>query len=202
MKTIVMNKIAIFPMLGAILVMIALFTPFAISEGYEGISLSSQSNVWYWGIYQEQDQAFSLNIPFSLNVFLPMAILAFAILILILSIEYGLNNIKRKLFGELLFIFVVLIYLSMSLTVRLIEYTFSIMPGLVEIFYPGSGIYMPFWRYREAGFGIFGIGFGIFLVIVGSIISLAKSRKGFFYIEITVIGIWVLFITTSSWYLF
>ena len=199
MKTIVRNKIALLPMSGAILIIISFFTPFAISEGVEGISLSSQSNVWYWGIYQEQDQVFSLNIPFSLNIFLPIIILALAILILVLSIEYGLNNVKRKLFGELLFIFIVVIYLSMSLTVRLIEYAFSIMPDLVEIF---PGRYAPFWGYRDPGFGNFGIGLAIFLVVVGSLISLAKSRKSFFYIEISIISVWFISNLTILYFLF
>ena len=95
------NKLALIPMLGSILIIIALFTPFAISKGIEGISISSQSNVWYWGIYQEQDQIFSLTIPFMLNIVLPMITLFFAILILIISIEFGLNKLKRKLYGKL-----------------------------------------------------------------------------------------------------
>ena len=85
-KTIVRNKIAILPMLGAILIIISLFTPFAISKGLEGISISSQSNVWYWGIYQEQNQIFFLNIPFMLNIILSTTMIIFATLILILSI--------------------------------------------------------------------------------------------------------------------
>ena len=124
-KTILRNPLALIPMLGSILIIIALFTPFAISKGEEGISLSSQSNVWYWGIYQEQDQIFSLAIPFMLNIVLPMITLFFAILILILSIEFGLNNLNRKLYGELIFIFIVLIYLSISLNIKFIECSFS-----------------------------------------------------------------------------
>ena len=119
------NKLALIPMLGSILIIISLFTPFAISMEIEGISISSQSNVWYWGIYQEQDQIFSLAIPFMLNTILPMIVLFFAIMILILSIEFGLNNLNRKLYGELIFIFIVLIYLSISLNIKFIECSFS-----------------------------------------------------------------------------
>ena len=187
-KTIVRNKIAILPMLGAILIIISLFTPFAISKGEEGISISSQSNVWFWGIYQEQDQIFSLNIPFMLNIILPTTMIIFATLILILSIEFGLNDLKKKLYGELIFIFIVLIYLSMTLTVRLIEYAFSVMPDLQ----PSLWKYAPFWSYRLGGFGNFGINIGIFLVVLGSIISLIESRKSFFYIEITILLIWII----------
>ena len=187
-KTIVKNKIAILPMLGAILIIISLFTPFAISMGLEGISISSQSNVWYWGVYQEQDQTIFLNIPFKLNIFLPIAMVVFAILILILSIEFCLNDIKRKLFGELIFIFIVLIYLSMTLIVKLIEYSFSLMPDLE----PFVTRHAPFWSYRLAGFGNFGLTIAMFLVIAGSIISLIKSRKSFFYIEITIMSIWII----------
>ena len=187
-KTIVRNKIAILPMLGAILIIISLFTPFAISKGLEGISISSQSNVWYWGIYQEQDQIFFLNIPFMLNIILSTTMIIFVTLILILSIEFGLNDLKRKLFGELIFIFIVLIYLSMTLTVRLIEYAFSVMPDLEPALWTNA----PFWSYRLGGFGNFGINIGIFLVVLGSIISLIESRKSFFYIEITILLIWII----------
>jgi hypothetical protein len=187
-KTIVKNKIAILQMVGAILIIISLFTPFAISRGLEGISISSQSNVWYWGVYQEQDQTFFLNIPFMLNIFLPMAMVVFSILILILSIEFGLNGIKRKLFGELIFILIVLIYLSMTLIVKLIEYSFSLMPDLEPVLMSHA----PFWSYRLAGFGNFGLNIGMFLVIASSIISLMKSRKSFFYIEITIMSIWII----------
>lgn len=187
-KTIVRNKIAILPMLGAILIIISLFTPFAISKGLEGISISSQSNVWFWGIYQEQDQIFSLKIPFMLNVVLSTTMIIFATLILILSIDFGLNDLKKKLYGELIFIFIVLIYLSMTLTIKLIEYAFSVMPDLE----PALWTHAPFWSYRLGGFGNFGMNIGIFLVVLGSIISLIESRKSFFYIEITIILIWII----------
>ena len=192
-KIIVKNKIAVLPILGAVLILISLFTPFAISMGLEGISISSQSNVWYWGFYEGQDQLLLLNIPFMLNIFLPMIVAVLAILMLILSIEFGLNEIKRKLYGELLFIFIVLIYLSITLTVRLIEYSFSLMPDLEYVFFPTSGIYHSFWRYRLTGFGPLGINIAILLGIVGSFISLLESRKSFFYIEITVSVIWIIF---------
>jgi len=193
-KIIVKNKIATLPIIGAILIVISLFTPFAISMGLEGISISSQSNVWYWGFYEAQDQLLLLNIPFMLNILLPMTTVVCAILILILSIEFGLNEIKRKLFGELLFIFIVLIYLSMTLTVKLIEYSFSLMPDLEPVLMR----YAPFWSYRIAGFGPFGINIAIFLVILGSFISLFESRKSFFYIEITVIVIWIIILLSFS----
>ena len=191
-KTIVRNKLvnelALIPLLGSILIIISLFTPFAISKGVEGISISSQSNVWYWGIYQEQDQMFSLAIPFMLNIVLPMITLFFAILILILSIEYGLNNLNRKLYGELIFILIVLIYLSITLNVKFIEYAFSVMSDLE----PVLGTYGSFWQYRLQGFGNFGINIAIFLVVIGSIISLIESKKGFFYIEIITVVIWII----------
>ena len=189
------NKLALIPMLGSILIIIALFTPFAISREIEGISISSQSNVWYWGIYQEQDQVLSLTIPFMLNIILPMIVLFFAILTLILSIEFGLNNLNRKLYGELIFIFIVLIYLSITLNVKFIEYAFSLMPDLEPIL----GTNAPFWRYRLQGFGNFGINIAIFLVVVGSIFSLIESKKGFFYIEIIIVVIWII---SSSTFLF
>ena len=182
------NKLALIPMLGSILIIIALFTPFAISREIEGISISSQSNVWYWGIYQEQDQVLSLTIPFMLNIILPMIVLFFAILTLILSIEFGLNNLNRKLYGELIFIFIVLIYLSITLNVKLIEYAFSLMPDLE----PMLGRNAPFWAYRLQGFGNFGINIAIFLVVVVSIFSLIESKKGFFYIEIITVLIWII----------
>ena len=183
------NKLALIPMLGSILIIISLFTPFAISKGEEGISISSQSNVWYWGIYQEQDQIFSLAIPFRLNIVLPMVVLFFAILILIFSIEFGLNNLNRKLYGELIFIFIVFIFLSMTLTTRLIEYAFSLMPDLETMMMTHA----PFWAYRLQSFGTFGINIAIFLIGLGSIISLNQSRKSFFYIEIIVtVLIWII----------
>ncbi len=182
------NKLALIPMLGSILIIISLFTPFAISMGVEGISISSQSNVWYWGIYQEQDQIFSLTIPFMLNLVLPMIVLFFAILILILSIEFGLNKLKRKLYGELIFIFIVLIYLSITLNIKFIEYAFSLMPDLE----PMLGRNAPFWAYRLQGFGSFGINIAIFFVVVGSIFSLIESKKSFFYIEIITVVIWII----------
>jgi len=191
-KTIVrnklVNKLALIPLLGSILIIISLITPFAISMGVEGISISSQSNVWYWGIYQEQDQIFSLAIPFMLNIVLPMIVLFFAIMILILSIEFGLNNLNRKLYGELIFIFIVLIYLSISLNIKFIEYAFSLMPDLE----PSLGTNAPFWSYRLQGFGNFGINIAIFLVVVGSIISLIESKKSFFYLEIITVLIWII----------
>lgn len=190
-KKIIQNPLAVLPMVGAILILISLFTPFAISRGEEGISISSQSNVWYWGFYQGLSQTFYLNIPFMLNIFFPMATGVLATLILIISIEYGLDEEKRKVFGELLFIFVVIIYLSITLNVKLIEYAFSIMPDL-EAVHPLLGIYHSFWRYRLAGFGNFGISIANFLLILVSIISLSKSRKSFFYIEITIISIWII----------
>jgi len=182
------NKLALIPMLGSILIIIALFTPFAISKGVEGISISSQSNVWYWGIYQEQDQIFSLAIPFMLNIILPMIMLFFTILIFILSIEFGLNKLKRKLYGELIFIFNLLIYLSMVLTIKLIEYAFSLMPDLE----PMLGGSAPFWIYRLQSFGNIGINIAIFLIVVGSIISLIESKNDFFYIEIIAVIIWII----------
>jgi hypothetical protein len=187
------NKLALIPMLGSILIIISLFTPFALSKGLEGISISSQSNVWYWGIYQEQDLIFKLTIPFMLNFVLPMIVFIFAILILILSAEFGLNNLNRKLYGELMFIFIVFIYISMTLTIKLIEYAFSIMPDLE----PSLGPYAaPFWSFRLYGFGYFGIYIAIFLVVVGSIISLIESKKGFFYIEIITVVIWIIISST------
>ena len=129
-----------------------------------------------------------------LNIFLPMTTVVIAILILIFSIDFGLNEIKRKLFGELLFIFIVIIYLSMTLTVKLIEYSFSLMPDLEPVVMS----YADFWRYRIAGFSTFGINIGIFLVLTGSIISLSKSRKSFFKIEITIITIWIYFFLPLS----
>ena len=194
-KTIVRNPLALIPLLSSILIIIALFTPFAISRGEEGISISSQSNVWYWGIYQEQAQMFSLTIPFMLNIVLSMIVLFFAILILILSIEFGLNNVNRKLYGELIFIFIVLIYLSITLNTKYIEYAFSIMPDLE----PALFTYAPFWSYRLYGFGSFGINIAIFFVVVGSIFSLIESKKGFFYIEIIIVVIWII---SSSTFLF
>jgi len=193
-KTIVRNPLALIPLLSSILIIIALFTPFAISRGEEGISISSQSNVWYWGIYQEQAQMFSLTIPFMLNIVLSMIVLFFAILILILSIEFGLNNVNRKLFGELIFIFIVIIYISMTLIIKLIEYAFSIMPDLEPVLFT----YAPFWSYRLYGFGYFGIYIAIFLVVVGSIISLNESKKSFFYLEIITFLIWIF----STFFLF
>jgi len=187
-KTIVRNPLALIPLLSSILIIIALFTPFAISRGEEGISISSQSNVWYWGIYQEQGQIFSLTIPFMLNIVLSMIVLFFAILILILSIEFGLNNVNRKLYGELIFIFIVLIYLSITLNTKYIEYAFSIMPDLE----PVLGTYASFWQYRLQGFGNFGINITIFFVVVVSIISLIESKKSFFYIEIIIVVIWII----------
>ena len=182
------NKLALIPMLGSILIIISLFTPFAISKGEEGISISSQSNVWYWGIYQEQDQVFSLAIPFRLNIVLPMVVLFFAILILIFSIEFGLNNLNRKLYGELIFIFIFFIFLSMTLTTRLIEYAFSLMPDLE----PMMMTHAAFWTYRLQSFGTFGINVAIFLIGLGSIISLNQSRKSFLYIGIIIIVlIWI-----------
>jgi len=187
-KTILRNPLALIPLLGSILIIIALFTPFAISMGVEGISISSQSNVWYWGIYQEQEQIFSLAIPFMLNIVLPMIVLFFAILILILSIEFGLNNLNRKLYGELIFIFIVLIYLSIVLNIKFIEYAFSVMPDLE----PMLGRNAPFWAYRLQGFGSFGINIAIFFVVVVSIFSLIESKKSFFYIEIITVVIWII----------
>jgi hypothetical protein len=187
-KTILRNPLALIPLLGSILIIIALFTPFAISMGVEGISISSQSNVWYWGIYQEQDQIFSLAIPFMLNIVLPMIVLFFAILILILSIEFGLNNLNRKLFGELIFIFIVLIYLSISLNIKFIEYAFSVMSDLE----PMLGRNAPFWAYRLQGFGSLGIIIAIFFVVLVSIFSLIESKKSFFYIEIIIVVIWII----------
>ena len=184
------NKLALIPLLGSILIIIALFTPFAISREIEGISISSQSNVWYWGIYQEQDQVLSLTIPFMLNIILPMIVLFFAILTLILSIEFGLNNLNRKLYGELIFIFIVLIYLSITLNVKFIEYAFSIMPDLE----PSLGPYAAsFWSFRLYGFGNFGINIAIFLVVAVSIFSLKESKKSFFYIEIITVLIWIIY---------
>ncbi|MBA7575920.1 hypothetical protein ES708_17756 [subsurface metagenome] len=190
-KTILRNKlelIALIPMLGSILIIISLFTPFAISKGEEGISISSQSNVWYWGIYQEQDQIFSLTTPFMLNIVLSMIILLFAISIFILSIAFGLNKLKRKFYGELIFIFIVFIFLSMMLTIKLIDYAFSLMPDLE----PFHGRHHPFWSYRLEGFGIFGIYVAIFLVVGGSIISLIESKNSFFYLEIITFLIWII----------
>jgi hypothetical protein len=181
-KTIVRNPLALIPLLSSILIIIALFTPFAISKGEEGISISSQSNVWYLGIYQEQDQIFSLAIPFRLNIVLSMVVLFFAILILILSIEFGLNNINRKSYGELIFIFIVLIYLSITLNIKFIEYAFSLMPDLEPVMFTHAS----FWSYRLYGFGSFGINIAIFLIGLGSIISLNESKKSFFYIGIIV----------------
>ena len=185
-KTIVrnklVNKLALIPMLGSILIIISLFTPFAISKGVEGISISSQSSVWYWGIYQEQDQIFKLTIPFMLNFVLPMIVLIFAILILILSIEFGLNNLNRKLYGELTFILIVLTYLSITLTIKFVEYAFSVMPDLETML----GTHAPFWAYRFQGFGTFGINIAIFLIGLGSIMALIESRKSFFYVGIII----------------
>ena len=182
-KKILGNPLALIPMLGSILVIISLLTPFALSRGLEGISISSQSNVWYWGIYQDQDQILSLRIPFMLHVILSEIILFFAISIFILSIEFGLDNLKRKFFGELLFIFSVFIFCSMNLTIKLIEYAFSLMPDLEPVMLTHA----PFWSFRLYGFGLFGLIFAICLFILGSIISLIKSRKSFFYAEIIIL---------------
>ena len=189
-ETIVRNLAWILPLLGAILILIALFTPFAVSKGVDGISISTQSDVWYWGFYKEQDRTLFLQMPFMLNVILSITMLFFAILILIFSIERGLNNLNRKSYGESIAIIIVLIYFLMTLTIKLIEYAFSLMPDLE----PYYGRYAPFWIYRIAGFGTFGINIAIFLVLTGSIISLSKSRKSFFYIDITVITIWIIFL--------
>ena len=186
-KKILGNTLALIPMLGSVLVIISFLTPFALSRGLEGISISSQSNVWYWGIYQDQDQILSLRIPFMLHIILSEIILFFAISIFILSIEFGLDNLKRKLYGELLFIFTVLIYISMNLTIKLIEYAFSLMPDLEPVMFTHA----PFWSYRFYGFGLVGLILALCLFILGSIICLMKSRKGFFYAEITTLLLFI-----------
>jgi len=192
------NILALIPMVGSILMIISLFTPFAISRGLEGISISSQSNVWYWGIYQEQDQIFSLIIPFSANIILPAITLFFASLIFIFSIEFGFDNLKRKLYGELLFIFSIFIFFSIYLTIKLIEYAFSLMPDLEPVLFS----YAPFWNYRFYGFGLFGFNLAICLFILGSIISLMKSRKSFFYAEIIILSIFIIYFLTIGFFFF
>jgi len=96
--------------------------------------------------------------------------------------------LNRKLFGELIFIFIVLIYLSITLNLTLVEYAFSLMPDLE----PFHGRHAPFWSYRLQGFGNFGINIAIFLIVEGSIISLIESKKGFFYVEIITVLIWII----------
>jgi len=187
-ETIVRNLAWILPLLGAILILIALFTPFAVSKGVDGISISTQSDVWYWGFYKEQDRTLFLQMPFMLNVILSVTMLFFAILILIFSIERGLNNLNRKSYGESIAIIIALIYFLMTLTIKLIEYAFSLMPDS-EIFY---GKYYHFWAFRLVSFGFSGINLAIILINLGSILSLSKSRKSFFYIEITAFAIWIL----------
>jgi len=186
-KTIARNKIAILPLLGAILIIISLFTPFAISEGWEGISISSQSNVWYWGIYHEQGQTEFLQMPFMLNVILSIIMLFFAILILTFSIEFGLGNLNKKLFGEAIAIFIALIFLSMTLTIKFIEYAFSLMPDQVTFMWKN----VSFWAFRLESFGFFGIYIAIVLIVLGSIISLKASKKSFYYLEIVAFLIWI-----------
>ena len=72
------------------------------------------------------------------------------------------------------------------------------MPDLVAVL----GAHAPFWSYRDAGFGNYGLGIAIFLVIVGSFISLVKSRKSFFYIEISIIAFWIFSNLTFLMFLF
>lgn len=186
-ETIIWKIIWILPMIGAVLIIISLFTPFAVSKGVEGISIASQSDVWYWGWYREQGLTEFLQIPLTLNVILSIIMLFCAMLILVFSIEYGLNNLNRKSYGEIIAIITPLIYFSMTLTIKFIEYAFSLMPDSEIIL----GKYAHFWVYRLGSFGSFGIYLAIILINVGSILSLSKSKKSFFYIEITAFTIWM-----------
>lgn len=191
------DMIWMLPMLGAIFIIIALFTPFALSIGAEGISMSSQSDVWYWGFYQEQGQTEFLQTPVMLNVILSIVMLLFAILILIFSMKCGLNKLNRKTYGEAIAIFVAFIYFSMTLSVTFIEYAFSLLPDLETAYF---GLNSPFWAYRIGSFGISGINYAIFLIILGSILSLRKSKKSFFYLDIICLILWMF--SASSQYLF
>jgi len=188
-ETIVRNLGWILPLLGAVLILIALFTPFAVSKGVDGISISTQSDVWYWGFYKGQDRTLFLPKSFLLNVILSIIMLFFAILILVFSIIYGLNHLNRKSYGESIAIIVVLIYFLMTLTIKFTEYAFSLMPDSDTTY---MGKYFHFWAFRLESFGFSGINLAIILINLGSILSLSKSRKSFFYIEITAFTIWIL----------
>lgn len=179
-KLVLENKIALIPLIGSILIIISFLVPYAISEGITDISIASQSDVWYWGIFGTEGQYFSLNVPFRLNIALSIITLFFAFLIGLLSILFGLNKLNQKFFGELIFIFSVLISISTSLLTKVIEFSFSIRPDL-EPFLDSNA---PFWGYRIYGFGMYAIGIAIFLIIVGSLLSLKDSRKSFFYLAL------------------
>ncbi len=197
LETIGRDMIWMLPMLGAIFIIIALFTPFALSIGAEGISMSSQSDVWYWGFYREQGQTEFLQTPVMLNVILSIIMLLFAILILVFSMKCGLNKLNRKTYGEAIAIFVAFIYFSMTLSITFIEYAFSLLPDLEPAY---AGLSTPFWSYRIGSFGISGINYAIFLIVLGSLLSLRESKKSFFYIEITGLILWMF--TTSTQFLF
>lgn len=191
LRAIKWNTTAILPLIGAVLLIFALFTPFVVSRGVEDISIASQSDVWYWGFYVGNGQIGFLRMPFMLNVILSIIMLFFAILILALSIEHGKNKLNRKSFGELIGIFSLFIFLLMTLAIRFIEYGFSLMPDLEKSFFDLNA---DFWAYRIGSFGYFGIMTAIELIVIGGIISLKESRKSFFYIEITAFIIWLFFI--------
>ncbi|MFX0076016.1 MAG: hypothetical protein ACFE96_11275 [Candidatus Hermodarchaeota archaeon] len=188
LRAIKWNKTATLPLVGAVLMVFALFTPFVVSRGVEDISIASQSDVWYWGFYNGNGQIGFLRMPFMLNVIMSILILFFAILTLVLSIEHGINNLNRKLFGELIGIFSLFIYLSMTLTIGFIQYGFSLLPDLEKTFF---GLNADFWAYRKGSFGYYGVIAAMAIIIIGSIISLRKSRKSFFYIEITAFILWL-----------
>ncbi len=180
LKLVLENKIALMPLVGSILIIVSFLTPYAISEGITDISIASQSDVWYWGIYGTEGEFFSLIVPFRLNIALSIITLFFTFLIGLLSIFFGLNKLNQKFFGELIFIFSVLIYTSTSLLTKVIDFSFSIRPDLEPFLHSNA----PFWGYRIYGFGMYAIGIAIILIILGSLLSLKDSRKSFFYLAL------------------
>jgi len=156
----------------ALILLITIFTPFAIPVYRGVVSKEALSYVWIWGLCYGQGQFFFLIMPFGLAFFL----ILFAILILMSSFELNKNKINFGKFGEQMFIYSFLIILVSVILRAIIEYSFLFFSDVPLVY---GSTRADFWTYHSPGFGYFGIFITSYLLLNASLASIGYSKSNF-----------------------
>ncbi len=176
------NKYNKYAIILAFILLITLFTPFAIPVDRGIDSKEALSFVWIWGLCYGQGEFFFLIMPMGFFLIL------FAILILMSCFELKKHKLSLVKFGERVFIFSFLMIIVSIVLMAIIEYSFLSFSNVPIT----GGRKADFWSYHLPGFGYIGVFFISYLFLNVSLAVMGYSRSNFFRFAIA------LFITTTS----
>jgi hypothetical protein len=164
------DKYPVIAIIIAFLLLITLFTPFAIPVDRGIDSKEALSFVWIWGLCYGQGEFFFLIMPMGFFLIL------FAILIVICSFELKKHKLSLVKFGERVFIFSFLIFIISFVLMAIIEYSFLYFPNV-----PTMGLgKADFWSYHLPGFGYIGVFFISYFFLNVSLALMGYGRSNFF----------------------